>query len=177
MKKLLIVAAFSALVMSVNAMAGTNINGFAYQLQQAGDITVNASEEKDKGGKESVVGSQVIYSETALNVNGRALQEMHMATAKLNAENVRDSVVGLQVAKSDGVINANGSLEQLIFASDVSVKATDADHSIIGAQVIHAKGDLNINGSAKQMMFAQNIAVTPTGSDKSIVGAQIIAGR
>ncbi|HRJ51531.1 MAG TPA: hypothetical protein PLE99_02100 [Candidatus Thiothrix moscowensis] len=177
MKNTIVAAAFSLLVLSGTAFAGTNVNGFAYQLQKANEITVNAVEDKNNSSKESVVGSQVMYSETALNINGRALQEIHVAEAAVTAANVNDSVVGIQVAKSNGVINVNGSVEQLMFAADVAVKASNVDNSVVGAQVIHAKGDLNVNGATKQMLFAENIAVSSNGSGKSVVGAQVIAGR
>lgn len=177
MKNTIVAAAFSFLVMSGTAFAGTNVNGFAYQLQKANDITVNAVEDKNNSGKDAVIGSQVMYAETALNVNGRALQEIHVATAAVSAAELNNSVAGIQVVKSNGVANINGSVEQLMFATDVAVKASDVENSVVGAQVIHAKGDLNVNGSAKQMMFAKSITVAFSDAGKSIVGAQVIAGR
>ncbi|QTR50966.1 hypothetical protein [Candidatus Thiothrix anitrata] len=177
MKNTIVAAVFSLLVLSGNAFAGTNINGFAYQLQKANEITVNAVEDKNNSDKDAVVGSQVMYSETALNVNGRAMQEIHVANAVVAASGLKDAVAGIQVAKSNGVVNVNGSIEQLLFATDVAVKASDLDNSVVGAQVIHAKGDLNVNGSAKQMMFAKNITVAASGTGKSVVGAQVMAGR
>lgn len=177
MKNIIITTIATLVFAAGNALAGTNINSFAYQLQQASNVVVNARADGNANNSDMVIGSQVIQSDSAVNVHGQAQQEIHAANIRVTTSGATDSTIGLQVVASDDVINVNGSVDQLLFASNVAVVANDVENSVVGAQVIQAKGDLNINGAAQQLMFADNIHVRSTNASGSIVGAQVIAGR
>lgn len=177
MKNILLTATASVLLLTGNVFADTNINSFAYQLQKADNVTINAHTGNGALHKDMVIGSQVINTKGALNVNGKAKQQMHTETARLNAVGVRNTTAGLQVIKANGAINGNGTLEQLMIADDVAVVAADVKNSVIGAQVIRAKGNLNINGETKQMLFSDNVTVAVSGAGNSVVGAQVITSK
>jgi hypothetical protein len=176
MKNILLTATTSALLFAGTAFADVNINSFAYQLQKADHVMVNAQSSEGLN-NDMVIGSQVINTKGTLNVNGKAKQQLHTETARLNAASLRNTTAGLQVIKANGAINANGTIEQLMIADDVAVVASDAQNAVIGAQVVRAKGTLNINGETKQMMFSDNVTVELRDGSNSVVGAQVITSK
>jgi len=177
MKNTIITTIAATLVFAGNVFADTSINGFAYQLQKANN-NVRVAANGSAGNEDMVVGSQIIHSAGAINVQGKAQQEIQTNNARAFAKNVTNSTVGVQVIKSDDAMNVNGSVDQILNASgNTRANANNIENSVVGVQVVEAKGDLNINGSAQQIMTGDNIRAVSHNASGSLVGSQVMSSQ